>query len=124
MAQFNAAKAVDPININLKPYVDLETTIPEPSTKAMTEFQNVLVSMAKELNIKPGQQMDLAAMAEMPEDAANVIADKMQAAIIGLCGGAITDAHLDALPFRVKIAFITWLTGEISPEASTPGTNR
>lgn len=124
MAKFVAATAIDAIEINLKPYVDLEGVIPEPTTDQVTDFQNAFLESARVLGIKPGQVLTPEMAGALDEADASKMFDIVQDAIVGVTGGFITREHLQLLPYRIMTAFIAWLAGELVPEAPTPGSRR
>lgn len=124
MSKFQAENAVDPIEINLNPYVDLEGRIPEPTTDQVTAFQNSFLESARQLGIQPGQTLTPELASALDEADAEKMFEIVQDAIVDVTGGFVTRQHLKQLPYRVMTAFIAWLAGELVPEAPTPGSKR
>lgn len=124
MAKFQAADAVDPIEINLQPYADVEGAMPEPTTDQVTAFQNSFFDAAGVIGMRPGQKLTPDMAAELNEADAVKMYDIIQDSLVEVTGGFVSREDLAKLPFRVMTAFIAWLAGELAPEAPTPGTTR
>ena len=114
---FTAATAVSALNYNLRPYVEIEGTVPEPSSKGIDTFFNRLREMAKEAGADVDDntsEADVAkALAETDENMMSKMTDTMLAATVELTGSNPTREQLDSLPFRVQHAFFNWLLGEL-----------
>lgn len=124
MPKFDAAQAVDPLEIDWSKYNGPVGVIPEPSTDQITAFQTALIGAAKTLGITPGKEIRMEDVVDLPDDAAQRMAAEMKDALVKLCGGFITEEDYDRLPYRVQAAFNAWIAGELRPEAVTPGITR
>lgn len=122
MAKFDAATAVDPMEFDLSKYGGPTGTIPEPTNGQIEAFFSAMQSASAKIGIKPGQQLTAEAMAEIPEDLAQTLMAGMLDALVGVGGGSFTAEHVQALPFRVQAAFMTWVAGELGAGAKAPGT--
>ena len=119
---FKATEAVEELTYDFTPHITgsaAQGKIPEPSSKQIEQFRNAIVGSVKEAGLDPTaltsgkfsfeQMDDLLAKADSVEKAT-------VAAVADITG--IAHSTLDALPFRVKAAFLGWITGEfLNPEA-------
>lgn len=124
MAKFDAATAVEAMDIDWSAYGGPVAVIPEPSNKAITRFQNDLRRAAALIGMSPGDKVDLETAATIDESAANEFVEAIKAAMVEIGGGAYTAEEFDNLPWRIQMAFIAWLNGELSPNPTAPGIKR
>ena len=114
---FTAATAVSALNYDLRPYAEIDGTVPEPSSKAIDAFFARLQEMAKEagadLDDDAKPQEIAQAVTEIDENAMSNMTDSLLKATVELTEGNPTRKELDNLPFRVQHAFFNWLVGEI-----------
>lgn len=132
MAGFNAAEVVEALDFDFTSFDGPKGTIPEPSSKQVKKFFNTVRDIS--IVIRRGQKdFNEEEIIEDADHAATVLAaldetseehnTKMYNNVVMVCSNAFTREQLEALPFRVQNAFITWLTNQISPEAEAPATN-
>lgn len=133
MPSFNAATVVEPLKYELRPYLDKDGVIREPSDaqidafdRAMTKERQRLRALIPDLPDEDDADAYQAALekAELAQVSAEAFATwKNQAkAFAALCSGDPSEADLLALPRRVRLHFYVWLRQEVvSPEAGAGG---
>lgn len=108
------------LRYSLKPYVEKEGVIPEPSTQQierLIEFLRQVMPTKQDENNKT--VLDISKVAQMFEgqDSAQ-IETLVNSEIASVTSGEISAEDLTALPYRVKQRFYGWLLGTLlSPEA-------
>lgn len=139
MGKFVAATAVEALEFDFTKYEDgAEGVIPEPSTaqletyfesmKEMVKGIRTLQSKAKSLTVSKEAGEDVSdeemdeILAEMDEVSFAEFQNEMAGAVAELCSQTPSTDLINKLPFRVKQAFIQWITGEFRPEGQAPTT--
>lgn len=142
MGKFVAETSVEALEYDFAKYLpddpDAVGVIPEPTTGQLEAYFNSMRAMASkirdlqqkvkglEAQSKSGEEVDNDEMervlAEMDELSFAEYQGDMVAAVSDLCSNKPTVDQIGALPFRVKQAFIQWITGEFRPEAQAPTT--
>lgn len=119
---------VEPLDYDLGKYGG-KGTIPEPSDADIEKVQKAFLSVAKDLGVEVGEKMTPETMARVADKLGDDVNETMKAAnarvygaIAELCKGKPTLKEIEALPVRVRNAFIGWLMGQFNPEAQTAGT--
>lgn len=131
MSKFDAAKAVEPLEYDFKPYADVSGTVPEPTDDQVAKFYGDL-----------GHQFELALGEERleghdmtePADVAGLylsldaddhsrIYEQMLNLHAEVCSGQPDRDAIAALPFRLRRAWYGMVQGWLRPEVSTPATN-
>lgn len=114
---FNAKEKIEPLDYDFDPYTDRKGTIPEPSTDTVTEFIERLATIYAEAGLDMDKvrsgQVPAAEIAALTESSKKAL-DDMVGAVADLTGIAHSD--LNALPFRIRQAFVGWIVGEFSPQ--------
>jgi hypothetical protein len=140
MAGFSAEGIVEPLAYNLRPFVEAEGVIREPSSAQVREFikggqaevrrigGKLATPGADAAEADEGLGAGVAAVLEAMSFRAESLSPealKRQAKMISaLCSGQPSEADLLALPHRVMIAFAQWLSHEVlDPEAEAGATN-
>ena len=121
---FDAGEIPD-LKYNLKPYVNAEGVVPEPSRARYNKFAkritklgaeaselSELVNGADEKTLRENPQI-LESLMEQSETAEV----EMRSAVADLCNGHPTKKQIDDLPTRVFMRFFVWLRSELNPEA-------
>lgn len=115
---FKATEAVEELTYDFRPHLDRSGAIPEPSTKQIEKFRTALFDTFQASGIDPstlGAKMDLSSIGDLMEKASTV-EEAMVGAVADLTG--IADRDLNALPYRIKAAFVGWIMGQFfNPEA-------
>jgi hypothetical protein len=97
---------------------DAKGIVPEPTQDALERFQEHLRSTVVDNNLEdmvslgddaPPEQV-IAAMSSLPEGALQKVMQGTNDAIKELCAGSPSAEQIDALPARVRLAFVGWLT--------------
>src|SRR5450755_895865 len=126
MPGFDAGTVVEPLDWNFDAFGGGRGTVPEPSDERLSTFiRDVMKAQTSETTALAGltdagedpEEM-LAAIAELPEDVLPGVTKAMIAPYAALCDGSPTEEQLTKLPPRVRVAFFSWLAGELRPEAS------
>lgn len=128
MPKFEALQVVEPLEFNWNPYYDLAGTIPEPSEDQLGQFftdimevqKNTAKSMKGIAPDTPPEKM-MAAMAKLPDGSLAGMLAAMNKPYAALCSGFPSEEQIGKLPPRVRLAFFTWLGGELNPERSGAG---
>lgn len=116
---FKATEAVEALDYDFNPHIDSKGTIPEPSTRQIEDFRNSIFATFQASGIDPEQitsgKVSLSMMGDLMEKG-NAVEKAMVTAIADVTG--IPDRTLDALPYRIKAAFVGWIMGQFfDPEA-------
>ncbi len=126
---FDASETPD-LAYNLKPYVDAEGVVPEPSRDRYNKFAKRITKLSVEASelveiLSDGDDKKLRenpkildALAEQSDSAEK----ELRAAVADLCNGSPTKKQIDALPTRVFMRFYRWLSSELNPEGLSAGT--
>jgi hypothetical protein len=134
MAGFTADGIVEPLDFDLRPYVDLQGTIKEPTSaqvqafmtdnrKHMEESRRELFGDAGDDDVISGAEW-LAALEKLDEGKTAATLRRNAEIYAALCSGKPTAAQLGKLPYRVMIAFTNWISNEVlNPEAVTGAGN-
>lgn len=146
MSGFIAAESVESLEFDFRPWVQSNGTIPEPSSKKVSEFMKTLSNIyraeyerarkasrteaePKGRTKKTKQEVDSEAIQRMMEeidgDVQEQASERLFEAISEVCSGVVTVEDLTGLPFRIVRSFSGWLVGELqNPEGSTPATKK
>lgn len=122
---FKASEAVEELSYDFSPYGPAGT-IPEPSTKQVEAFRNTMFGSLRHLaeglgvdvsDLGPGSDKRLSMdMLDTVLEKSSEAEDLVVHAVADLTG--IADKTLNALPYRVKAAFLGYITGQfVNPEA-------
>lgn len=129
MPSFQAAGAVEPLEYDFTQYVpDAKGVIPEPTTGQIQDYFNSAREMAKEVQgiraqADRVQAADGDADAFSEEEIAEIV-DQMENLDIGeytgkvvtmvaaLCSDQPNADQINALPFRVRQAFVKWVSAQ------------
>lgn len=116
---FVATKAVEELTYDFNPHVKESGTIPEPSAKQVENYRDALIGALKETGLDPATiAAGKVSMSEVDDLMQKVepLEVAMVNAVSDLTG--ISQQTLNALPFRIKAAFLGWVQGQFfSPEA-------
>lgn len=135
MASFSASGVVEPLDFTLKPYVDLEGTITEPSSAQVRAFnvaaQEELRRLSKQItdagkdDADPDLPADVAAVLEVMVFRAVSLSPEALARqckmLSALCSGTPSAAQLAKLPHRILAALAKWITKEVMDPEDLPG---
>jgi hypothetical protein len=129
MPGFDAGTVVEPLDWDFTAFKAGKGTVPEPSDERLGKFlRDVMAAQSSEsASLAPlteaGDDTEklLAAIAALPEDALPGATKAMIKPYADLCDGSPTEDQLTKLPPRVRVAFFSWLAGELRPEASSAG---
>jgi hypothetical protein len=128
MPEFNALAVVEPLKFDFNPYYNLEGTIPEPTEDQLgqffTDIMDVQKATAKSMKgVAPDASPEkmMAAMAKLPDGSLSGMLKRMNKPYADLCSGFPSEEDIGKLPPRVRLAFFTWLGGELNPERSGAG---
>lgn len=116
---FVATEAVEALDYDFNPHVDAKGTIPEPSTRQIEDFRTAIFTTLQASGLDPealsSGKVNLAMLGDLMEKG-SAVERAMVTAVADLTG--IPDRTLEALPYRIKAAFVGWVTGQFfSPEA-------
>ena len=119
---FKADEKLEKLDYDFTPYVDLKGTIPEPSTKQVETFQQVMAKIYQDAGgvIQPDEGGKIKVTAENIDSVLAVnkeIDSAMAHAVADVTGFA--DQTLQKLPPRLRTAFVGWIAGVFlaGPEA-------
>lgn len=129
MPAFDAAAVVEELKVRLKPYVEFEEVIREPSDQMIAEFMRDIQKIVGELQkiTQGARDLDeddpvaaLAALQELdPEVYVKTMAD-MAESYSRLCSGRPSTEQLLKLPLRARYALYSYLQRKVvSPEAES-----
>lgn len=126
MPGFDAGAVVEPLDWDFTAFKAGKGTVPEPSDARLGKFiRDVMLAQSTETTAlapltEAGDDPEkmLAAIAALPEDVLPGATKAMIKPYAELCDGSPSEAQLTKLPPRVRVAFFTWLAGELRPEAS------
>lgn len=127
MAGFDATTAVEALDFNFRPHVDVSGTIPEPSDAQINRFFKDLQALVKQATgsagaITPTPDQTIAWLSALSADQMQESSRATAAAVDRLCSGTPSAEQILALPFRLQQAFIGWLMGMMRPEAGNAAT--
>lgn len=122
---FKASEAVEELSYDFAPYGPAGS-IPEPSTKQVEAFRNTMFGSVRQLaeglglkveDLGGGSQARLSLdMLDTVLEKSSEAEDMVVKAVADLTG--IADHTLNALPYRIKAAFLGYITGQfLNPEA-------
>jgi len=125
MPGFDSGTVVEPLEWDFTAYNGGKGTVPEPSEKRLDKFiTDLAVSQAKNAASMAGVEAAgtdpeaiLTAIAALPEGQLPSVLSVLTKPYADLCGGSPTLAQISKLPPRVRLAFFSWLAGELNPEA-------
>lgn len=121
MGAFVAAEAVSGLDFKLDPWGPAGV-IPEPSTGQIEKLTEALSKIAGDTGADTADAA-LAQVAKLPEDEQAAMLDGIMGAITDITQTVLTREQIDALPHRIKNAFLGWLLGSLLlPEALSPAT--
>ena len=126
MPAFDSGSVVEPLDWDFTHYGAGKGTVPEPSEKKLSKFLTDLTvaqagaagAMAPVEEAGNDPEKLLAAIAALPEGQLPSVMSVLTKPYADLCGGSPSAAQIGKLPPRVRLAFFTWLAGELNPEAS------
>ncbi len=126
MPAFDSGTVVEPLEWDFTAYNGGKGVVPEPSEKRLDKFiTDLAISQAKNAAQMAGVEAAgsdpealLAAIAALPDGSLPSVLSVLTKPYADLCGGSPSAAQLGKLPPRVRLAFFTWLAGELNPEAS------
>jgi hypothetical protein len=128
---FSAESVVEPLDYSLRPHVNKNGTIKEPTDKQIAEYLAALKKLMKDFRGQLPDAMvagstDVGAMLDAVDDLDAEIAVKLneQMAQIAsdLCSGDPSKDDILAIPPRIRAMFLAWLQREVmSPEAAPGG---
>lgn len=128
MPKFEALAVVEPLEFNWNPYYDLEGTIPEPTEEQLGQFFTDIMDVQKQTaksmkGIDPAASPEkmMAVLAKLPDGSLAALLARMNKPYADLCSGFPSEEQIGKLPPRVRLAFFTWLGGELNPERSGAG---
>jgi hypothetical protein len=129
---FDAANVVEPLDWDFTKFGDKDDkgTVPEPTDRAIETFFKDVAKATKEVLKDLGMPereigSDADAASRMIETIAEIspdtpittkMFDALFRATARLCSNQPSLTQLKKLPLRVRIAFVTWLMGELNPE--------
>lgn len=128
--RFSASTAVGGLEFDFKPYGDMGA-IPEPSSGLIEAFQKEMASIMKEgMERLPGETQNtndpvvmVRILTEFLSADTRDIEEKILQGCAALCQDSPSFDQQDVLPYRLKRAWIGWLTGVfLDPEASAAAT--
>lgn len=116
---FKATEAVERLDYDFNPHVDMSGTIPEPSTRQIEDFRNAIFATFQASGIDPeaigSGKVNLSMLGDLMEKG-SAVEKAMVSAVADVTG--IPDRTLESLPYRIKAAFVGWIMGQFfSPEA-------
>jgi len=125
-AAFTAAEYVAALDYNLAPFVDASGTIPEPTDRAIVRFRNAYLAF---LGLDPHaseeeRQARAEEMSKASEEEQAAHLATLRAMLAEVCAGHPTTEQIDALPYRVVLAMVSWLLGVLAnPQKPAPATS-
>lgn len=130
MSHFDASTAVEVITFDFTKYGGGAGEIPEPTDEVLDNFfQGLSITMGnlkesvkdmKDLDATDPESVQAALSAVQEGDTMQKVSADLNVLIAGLTQGSPSEEDIQRLPFRVKQAFLGWLTGQFSPEGGTP----
>lgn len=122
MSKFDAANAVEKLEYDFSAYGGDHGVSPEPSYEQIRDFQKRLQALGGQERLHRLEEETVAA-ADTGEDPESEYMEEMSDAIADLCSHQPSAKEINRLPFRVRIAYFGWITGEVvDPETLTAGT--
>ena len=115
---FSAESAVEPLDYDLRPYVDAQGTVPEPTHEQVQALFKALRELVVAAGVDPGASRDevIQAFADIPEEQQKAQSDATMQAIVDFCQGSPSKQEIEALPYRPLNAFLGWLVGQFAGE--------
>lgn len=136
MAKFDAGNAVEAMEYDFTAFGGSKGVVPEPESKQVDQFFRIARDLAREAKASQ-KEKGLDKIEEMTDaEAAEVLAsvevddqseeyeNRLSEAVGALCTNSPPAAEIKRLPFRVRAAFMSWLIGQLRPEAPRPATKR
>jgi hypothetical protein len=135
MPKFDVGTVVESLDYDFTAITKgVKGTIPEASDDRIGKFLGDLRDLMKEASKLAGDGSEdedegdpgviLARLNDLDPDQFVVILKKMSATYAELCQDKPSEAHIQALPLRVRRKFFEWVTREmVSPEAEPAGTS-
>lgn len=120
---------IDPDDEAAQILKDVKGTVPEPSQKKLEKFIEALRTIATDqsvssvLNLGPdaSQAEMLEALSALSEEDMERTSGAMTEALIEVCSGSPSKEQIEAMPMRLRGAFLGWLAGElVGPTQPTP----
>lgn len=120
MAAFRASEALEALEYDFTPHVDAHGIIPEPSSGQVEEMFDQLRGIVADLGLaySHSPEENIAALANAPEDALSTVNTRMLAALHVVCGDTPSRGQLEALPHRLRQAFMGWLFAQLGDPQS------
>jgi len=128
--RFSASTAVGGLEYDFQPYGKMGS-IPEPSSDLIEAFQKEMASIMKEgMELLPEKVENtddpvvmIRVLTQFLSADTRAVETKILQGCAALCQDSPNFDQQDELPYRLKRAWIGWLTGVfLVPEASTPAT--
>lgn len=124
---FKAQDAVEALEFDFNPHVNASGVVPEPTSDQIDEFRTTLAAAYQDLGLDP-ETLNAATgeggIGPVLEHFGAIMAStsnletKVAKAVAVLCSGSPTEEQILALPYRVRQAFLGWMTGTFfNPEA-------
>lgn len=124
MAKFNAAKAIEPLEVDFSDRDGPKGIIPEPSNRQVEEFGQAsrrayaVASDRSEQEISRLTQEEFnEALGRLDDAGLRVFNEHLRLAISDVTSGYLSHEFLETLPYRLSQAFVAWLMDQINPEA-------
>lgn len=128
MAGFDAGAALEPLNWTLKPYVDAEGVLPEPSQDVLDRFRRTMRGITGQALDDEGE-IDREKLDQMVKDAGSdeafdaKLAQQMIDCYADVCQGSPSREQIVGLPATVRAAFYQWVNASLlDPFSRTPAT--
>jgi len=120
---FKATEAVEELAYDFHPHADASGVIPEPTTKQVETFRNVIFGEVKNLAAALGMNFEEEGGGKLTLDKFDTLMEK-SSEVEALTVDAVADLTglsnhlLNGLPYRIKAAFVGWIVGQfLNPEA-------
>jgi hypothetical protein len=133
MPQFDASGIVEALECKLKPYVDFDEVIPEPTDAQVGAFIAAMRQVLQEARDKAGRvgEVDMndptqvaEALGDIAGDGAKEFTDSAERTAeiyAALCSDKPSKSQILAVPPRARALLFQWLQKEVmSPEAAAP----
>lgn len=130
---FKAASAVEELDFDFRPYVEIDGVVPEPSTSKIQQFQKDIKSIFGEAILAQAEAANSGGNVNVEQVREFLAADdttesdekyaQLLTAVAKVCSNKPTKAQLEKLPYRHQGVFIGWITGTFlgdSKPATTP----
>ncbi|MGH3503718.1 MAG: hypothetical protein ACRDQA_22910 [Nocardioidaceae bacterium] len=115
---FAAESAVEPMDFDLNPYVELSGTIPEPSSQDIEKYQKSIAKAYKDAGVDPSEIESQGVPLDRLDEVLGKSAEINKAMIAATATlTAIPSNKLKMLPHRILQAFLGWVMGQfLNPE--------